>query len=137
MHYWGDDDFDWNGLNEAIDFITKHLRRWRMGVHSKEKYGCADISVGFGIRSLHELIWPGYVWRQWPRNKLGDLLWHADIYWWPTLFAPLNRWVVVPLHKRAYRAAYRQATQRWPHLISEVAGSADYPDLLDKQGLPR
>lgn len=141
MHRWGDTDFDWEALNEAINFITDYLRRWRMGVYSKEKWGCADISVMFGWRCLHDAIWPGYCYRQWGRHALGDLLWHADIYWWPTLLAPLNKLVIVPLHKRAYRAAYKEATQRWPHLRDEVLGNADYPELLenllDKHWLPR
>lgn len=132
-HLWGDEDFDWEGLNDAINFITRYLRRYRMGVHSKEKWGRADISVSFGISSLHELIWPGYCFRQWGKHKLGDLLWRADIYFWPRVFAPLNVAVLVPLHKYAYCRAYMLASRRWPHLINEVAGNADFIELLDKR----
>jgi replicative DNA helicase Mcm len=43
MHYWGDKDFDWDGLDKAINYIDKEFRKWRIPVRqSKEKYGCYD-----------------------------------------------------------------------------------------------
>lgn len=42
-HYWGDEDFDWNGLGAAINHIHDFCLRWgRLGTHVKEKYGCYD-----------------------------------------------------------------------------------------------
>ena len=130
MHDWSETDFDWEGLNGAINLITKRLRWWRIGVHSKEKYGRADISVQFGWRCLHDIIWPGYCFRQWRKCPLGEMLWHFDIYVWPRLFVPLN-WIVAPIHRAAYRRAYRAADKRWPHLHDEVWGNADHRNILD------
>jgi replicative DNA helicase Mcm len=44
MHNWGDKDFDWKGLDEAITFIETNLVRWgRINVtQAKEKFGCYD-----------------------------------------------------------------------------------------------
>lgn len=40
MHKWGDDDFDWEALFTAHNWIADELKRRRGGtLYSKEKYG--------------------------------------------------------------------------------------------------
>ena len=42
-HYWGDEDFDWDSLYKAERELNRIMKRYgRIGVHSKEKYGCYD-----------------------------------------------------------------------------------------------
>ena len=49
MHEWGDETFDWGGLDEAIRFIAKWLRILGVRVYCfKEKYGTARISCFIG-----------------------------------------------------------------------------------------
>jgi hypothetical protein len=49
FHHWSDKDFDWRGLDEAIDYIDKYITRWGLGtirvLQAKEKFGLARIYV--------------------------------------------------------------------------------------------
>ena len=44
MHNWSEHDFDWQGLDKAIRYISLNLKRWgRIPVRDyKEKFGCYD-----------------------------------------------------------------------------------------------
>lgn len=126
-HDWNDDTFDWESLNEGIRYIHDYMVNWgRIGVHSKEKWGTARIHVYFWRGSLHELVYPGYVYNQFP-----DWLWKFDCNYInpflnftkiPTL---VNKWQF-----RVYKDAYAKAIKKWPHIAKELTCCADYPDLL-------
>ena len=131
-HYWGDEDFDWDGLNSSINIITDICRFWRLGIHSKEKYGTARITPWFWDGSLHSLIWPGYVYRQYPKNWIGDKLWWLDIYFFPRFFNALflTR-LVFWFHAKIYNYAFQKAIKKYPHLKEELLVDADGCELID------
>lgn len=127
-HLWGEEGFDWAGLDAAAAYIAKGLRKWgRVGVTQyKEKYGTARIyvSFGFGISWWPQLTHPGYCRNTWPK--------------WTWLFQHKPQWafrllniVVVPYHKWLYRRYYRRAIKQWPHLCDEILCCADFPEILE------
>lgn len=129
MHYWNNRDIDWAGIGEAASYIGINLRRWgRVNVsQTKEKYGTARVYCSFGVHQpLHELIWPGYAFRQMPQ-----WLWNLDIDVLSPLSRPLN-WILVPYQKVLYTYYYGRALEKWPHLRKEILGGADWPELLCK-----
>ena len=126
MHKWGEKDFDWCGLDEAMLMIVKDLKRWRIGVRDyKEKWGTVRIYCQIGWNMLHDIMYPGHVFRRCPK-----WLWKFDIFVLSKLIRKLN-WIVVPIHKKAYRNAYKKACEKYPHLIDEICSEADYMELLD------
>ena len=68
-HDWSDETFDWKGLNEAVDFLDKNLRRFgHIAVRqSKEKFGTARIYCSLGFSQLHDITHPGYVYSRYPK----------------------------------------------------------------------
>jgi hypothetical protein len=63
MHRWGDANVDWQGINNAAEFIAIQLRRWgRIHVlDAKEKWGTVRVYVEFSensiLRFYQELIY--------------------------------------------------------------------------------
>ena len=82
MHYWGDKDVDWDGINDAAAFIGQGLRRWgRVDVTTyKEKYGMVCVYCTLGLTSLHQLTHPGYCFCQWP-----EWAWKLQFTWFAKL----------------------------------------------------
>lgn len=126
MHNWGEKNFDWAGLDEAIIYINKNLKKWRISVRqSKEKYGSARIYCSLGWNSLLSITHPGYCWYPYPRW----LQW-LDIFYLSRFIRKLN-FIIMPIHKWAYRRTYKKACEMYPHLITEICCMADYVELLD------
>lgn len=133
MHKWGD-DFDWEGLGDAIRIASTFMRRWgRIGVHSKEKYGTARLSTYFYCGGLHSLIYPGYVSSQW-RGKwrgLGDKLWSLDCL---VLSKFTNKIGLVKLIQwwqvKVYNWGYQKALKKYPELAVEIVCAADQPHMI-------
>lgn len=126
MHKWGDEGVDWSGISNAAYFIGKYLKFWgRMSVTCmKEKYGTARVYCMFGWWQFHSIVYPGYVFSQFPL-----WLWKLDCYYGHYLLRPLN-YLVVPFHRWIYRRAYRLAIKKWPHLAGEILTGADFIELL-------
>lgn len=61
MHTWGDEGVDWDGINDAAEFIGTELkRRARIGVTQyKEKFGTVRVYCSLGWYNLHSIIYPG------------------------------------------------------------------------------
>ena len=127
MHVWGDEDFDWKGLDEAIDFIHTNLVRWgRIGVRqAKEKWGCARIYCSLGWYQLHSITHPGHCFSRYPK-----WLWWLDCTYGSRIVPFLFNWLVVPYHKWLYRTVYKAACNKWPHLVDEICCDADFRELL-------
>lgn len=130
MHTWGEEDFDWKGLDEAINFIHNRFRRWRIQVtQSKEKYGTARIYCHLGVYQIHSITHPGYVYSRYPH-----WLWVLDCRYGRYVVKYLVNWWLYPLHKFIYRDTYKKAVKMYPHLTREILCMADYYELLGGLG---
>lgn len=148
-HYWGDAGVDWDGINNAADFIADYCKKHgRLGGQSKEKFGQCRYYAQFGLRSLHEIVYPGYYRNMWhipPEMEkvytetgfwsssyaLKRVLWHLDRY---SGFVLDHKWVqelIINYQFKVYEQAYRAAVLKWPHLKGEILGGADYWDHLE------
>jgi len=129
MHQWGDESVDWNGIDTSAAFIGIGLRKWgRVDVMQyKEKFGTVRVYCRMGITGFHQLIWPGYVYNQFPYKWM----WTADIYFPNIFWRVVNRWVAFPFHRWLYRRFYRMAVAKRPHLRKEILCAADYPEYLE------
>jgi hypothetical protein len=126
-HMWGDETFDWASLEAAISLIHDACYNWgRLGVSSKEKWGCADIYVEFWNGSIHSLLYPGYIFNYFP----SFLMWLNS----EKITSFNNRIGLVNLvHKYQgliYRRAYEKALKKYPHIAKEILCNADYPELI-------
>lgn len=126
-HYWGDNDVDWGGINDAASFIARGLRRFRVPVRDwKEKFGTVRIYTGLGWTQFYEAFYPGYCWiKPWWPNKLDH---------WLSYDTPVLNWVnkvVVPIHIWAYVWYYTRAVRKWPHLYNEIVAGADHGKLFE------
>ncbi len=128
MHMWGDKDVDWDGINEAANYIGYWLKDWvRMPVSCvKEKFGSVRIYCSFGWSMIYSIWRPSHIWlpKWWP-HRLDS---------WISYYTPIMKWVnylVVPIHQKAYVWRYKKAVEKWPHLRREILGSADYGELFE------
>jgi hypothetical protein len=127
MHTWSEEDFDWESLDKAIDYIHRNLVRWgRINVRqSKEKFGTARIYCSLGWTSLLSITHPGYMhYRPYPKWLVK-----FDIYVLSRIIPYLN-YVVLPYHKWLYRKIYSNAVKSYPHIKEEITCMADFRDLL-------
>ena len=131
MHYWGDANVDWEGINDAAAFIGEGLRRWgRMNVTQyKEKFGTVRVYCSFGVTCLWQLVRPGWIYYKGPKA-----LQRVGMNYWP--FLRLLNYLVVPYHAWLYKRYYRLARKRWPHLEEEIYRGADYCELLGAKVKP-
>lgn len=127
-HYWGDEDFDWIGLNYVVNYIDKNLKRWgRVGVRqTKEKWGNLRCYCSLGWNSLLSITHPGWThYKPYPKwlRKL-------DIFYLSKIIPILFNWALEPYHCWLYRKLYSNMVKKFPHLREEIICCADYPKLL-------
>jgi hypothetical protein len=133
MWQWGDENVDWNGINNAAEYIGSFCKRWgRLGGQTKEKYGTVRFYAQFGAYSLFSITHPGYVsyWSTWPWYKWFDLRFGHKVMRYSGLQWLFNKWQPI-----VYSMAYHRALRKWPHLQAEILSDADYPELI--KGLTR
>lgn len=128
MHIWGDENVDWQGINDAAYYIGHWLATWaRMPVTDyKEKWGTVRVYCGFGVAGFYALWRPQHMW--YPK------WWPMKLDFWFTYKTPIFEWLnrlVIPLQKRAYVWRYKRAVQKWPHLYKEIVSMADYGKLFE------
>lgn len=129
-HEWGDEGVDWAGIGNAAEFLGDYCARWgRFRGQTKEKYGSVRFYAHIGHLSLHSLIFPGYVYCQYP-NKL-NWLWKAECRIINPILNKLFGRAYVAWQVFIYKRAYKLAIKKWPHLRDEIMGSADHLELLD------
>jgi hypothetical protein len=126
-HLWGEDNFDWDGLDFAIEYIGVNLKRWgRVAVRDyKEKWGCARIYCSFGFNSLHSITHPGHCFSRYPK-----WLWNIDCLYLSRIIPFLFNWWLVPYQTWLYRKLYSDMVKTFPHLKEEIVCCADYDELL-------
>jgi len=134
-HVWGETDFDWDSLHKACGELHDNAHRYgRLGIATKEKWGCLRASTWFWDGSLHSLIWPGYVYTQWSRHfpkSIADCLWSADVYFWPKLTRYSGvLWLARKWQRLVYGWAYRRVVAKYPHIADEILHDAEYPELI-------
>lgn len=126
MHKWGDEGVDWKGIDDAASYIGDFCRKWgRLGGQSKEKFGTVRFYAHFGWLNLHTLIYPGYVYSQFPK-----WLWHLDIFYFGPVMRVFFERPFLWWQKQVYTLAYARALKRWPHLKKEILCCADYSELI-------
>lgn len=125
-HVWGDKDFDWKALDNAINDVYR-LRKWgRLGGQLKEKYGTLRWYVKFAYpMSLHNLIYPGYCYSQFPK-----WLWTFDCLYLSKVldfcFGKVFRWY----QYQVYNLIYQYLIKKYPHIRAEILMQADYLELI-------
>lgn len=126
MHIWGDKDFDWKGLNDAIDYIETNLVKWgRINVsQAKEKYGTVRIYCSLGWYQFHSITHPRSCYSRYPK-----WLWKLDCIYGSKIVALINPLIYV-YHKWLYRLIYAKAVRKFPHLKIEIVCCADFSELL-------
>lgn len=125
-HEWGDETFDWNSLYAAERLLCKIFRLFRIGAHTKEKYGSIRASIYFWDGGIHSLIWPGYV-----RVVSRFLYFKID----RLICIPITKytgihWLGVKLQMLGYGLAYYLAMKKYSHIKDEICYQADYPELI-------
>lgn len=128
MHVWGGPFKYFADVEQAAYEIGKFCRRWgRISVtQTKEKYGTARVSASFGYLSLHRLIYPGYVYSQFPQ-----WLWSLDIWYISRILQiRLISRPIVWYQTKIYRLAYKRALAKYPHIYEEILCGADWDEFL-------
>jgi hypothetical protein len=125
-HNWGDKDFDWDSLYKAERLMIRVFKLFRIGAHTKEKYGAIRASVYFWDGGLHHLIWPGYVYIQnsFINYKLDEYVIKPFTKW-----TGIN-WLGVKLQLCGYTLAYYLAMRKYPHIREEICCDADHPEYI-------
>jgi hypothetical protein len=128
-HYWGDKDFDWEALNEAERIVRRITKLFRIGVHTKEKYGTLRCSVYLFDGSPHSITHPGYVYNQYP-----VWLWRisCNMSYWGSR-RPYS-WLVSAIRglqlNVGYRLAFYVAMKKYPHIAEEICVNVDYHEYI-------
>ena len=126
MHTWDDKEVDWNGINDAANYLGDYGRKWgRLGGQTKEKYGSIRWYANFGYLTLHTLIYPGYVYSKFPR-----WLWVLDCKYFGPFLQYFFETKFIGWQIFIYNRAYQNALKKWPHLRAELLCSADYPEYI-------
>lgn len=127
MHIWGDEDFDWEALNEAADYIQNRCRQFaRMGIWTKEKYGTLRVSTtcAYFIEYdfIHHIFYPGYVRYMFPE-------WFRVYIDWP-LGKMLGKLGAIHLIQKYQNAVlkffWKRAAKKWPHISKEILDEYDF-----------
>lgn len=127
-HDWSEKDFDWKGLDDAIDIIVWWSNKiGRFGGQSKEKFGGVRFYCWFSDGTLYGLIKPGYYYYNWPKwfNWI-DYEIIARVVRYTGLLWLIHKW-----QHFIYRAAYKRAVDKHPSLRDEILVDADHHEYLE------
>jgi hypothetical protein len=125
-HHWNDDTFDWKALDKGMTIISNICKFARIGVHMKEKYGSARINVYFFDGTLHSLVYPGYVYNQFPKWLFEFDNNIIQSFFLKTKLVYILRYIQYPFHMLAYYIAM----SKYPHIRDELCYQSDYPELI-------
>lgn len=125
-HLWGDEDFDWNALYQAEEYLWRRCRQFgRLGIWTKEKYGTLRVSTTcafFTYWPIHNLVKPGHVSYRWPR-------WFMKYVDWP--LGDALEWLGVSRSVRKYQLAvlkhfWLRAAKKWPQVADEILAEYEW-----------
>ncbi len=124
IHLWGDKDFNWELLDEAINFLCEELYiNGNIECYGKEKYGQARIHVDWWDGCLYSLF---NLQRVKKYSKIHTFEWKYLSPIWYKLFGSFIR----KRQERAYFKAYEATCFKYPDLIEEFLATAQEPHLL-------
>ncbi len=125
-HEWGEENVDWEGINDCCNILHNICTRWgRFGGQTKEKYGTVRFYAHMGWLSLHSLVYPGYVYSQFP-----NWLWSLDIYYIGPFLRFCFEKIWVKWQAYIYNLAYQKCLKKYPHLRAEILCDADHLELI-------
>lgn len=119
-HMWGDKDFDWEGLDEAMNFM-QDLAFYSAGLdlRVKEKFGQARV---------HPYWWDGTFTSL--CTKTPNKIYFYELKYLSRINYFLFSGIILKRQIKAYVRAYEEAVMRWPHLMLEILGSPTDPEYL-------
>lgn len=127
MHRWGDENVDWEGIEECCHILYKICTKYgRLGGQLKEKWGEIRFYARFEKLSLHSLIYPGYHFIQFPNwlYKLDNKVISPVLnFFFGKVFLKYQRYM--------YRLGYKRCLKAYPHLREEILSASDHDNLLE------
>lgn len=133
MHYWGDENVDWEGIEECNSILYTVCTKWgRIGGQIKEKWGNLRFYAQFSDGTLFSLLYPGY---HWIPKRYSWFYFHIDL---PviqriTKYTGLL-WLIRQYQNAMYELGYRICEYNYPHLFDEIHHSMDHPKLCGFTG---
>jgi len=125
-HEWGEKDVDWAGLDDCCNILHNTCTRWgRFGGQTKEKYGTVRFYAHMGWLCLHSLIYPGYVYNQFPK-----WLWTLDCKFIGPILRFFFEKIWTKWQIKVYNYAYQKCLKKYPHLRAEILCGADNAELI-------
>lgn len=113
-------------LDDIAMNIEMFCRKWgRFGGQSKEKYGTVRFYVHFVGLSLHTLVYPGYVYIQFPKwlNRLDD-----------RMITPILNFFFGRIYRKyqvyIYNKAYQRMLKKYPNEQYAILSCADFPEYI-------
>jgi len=119
-HLYGDEDFDWNALHKAEEYLNRRCRQFgRVGLWTKEKFGTLRVGTTCAFLTcwpIYNLVKPGYAYYRWPR-------WFMLYVDWP--LGDFLEWARISRLVRAYQKAvlkhfWLRAAKKWPQVADEI-----------------
>lgn len=130
MHYWGEDEFDWESMWKAVNYCCKKFHRWgRIRCYGKEKFGTFRDHTDFWDGTLYHLIWPSRVYI---RGLIGNFLYYTfDEYFFQyfTRYTGIQ-WLFVKYQMWLYNYTIQKVCKQYPHLIDELVSDLDHYQLI-------
>jgi hypothetical protein len=129
-HEWGDNNFDWDALNDSIRYCMNFWKKWgRIGTHGKEKYGTFRDYIYLWDGSIYQLFYPGYVY-----VKRG--FWHfwyfkIDHRFCMKFFKYTGLLKLVLLYQaQIYNYAIQKMCKKYPHIVDELVSDLDGYEMV-------
>lgn len=110
----------------AHDIQNYCIKYARLGGDAKEKYGTVRFYVKFCGLTLHDLIYPGYVFIQFP-------VWlnNIDAYVISPVLHFLFGKIYYKWQKFIYNRAYQKALAKYPNFKDAILSCCDYPEFIN------
>jgi hypothetical protein len=126
MHIWGDEDFDWEALDESINYIaTRCVQFAWCRPYIKEKWGFINISLTcafWGEWPIYGLVYPGYYRYHWPKWVLRYV---EPPFRFIFKYTGVT-WLVNKYQLAVLKFFWKRAAKKWPHIEEEILHDYDW-----------